>query len=69
MHGFGTVGGRIRCDLFNDATAYPADSFANMVVMAEKHDFPFPYLHDPDQSSRAPTGLNARPIFSDITAI
>jgi len=34
----------------NDAVAYPADSFDNMVTMAAKHDFPFPYLHDADQS-------------------
>lgn len=34
----------------NDAVAYPADSFANMATMADEHDFPFPYLHDEDQS-------------------
>ncbi len=34
----------------NDARAYPADSFDNMKRMAEKHGFPFPYLHDADQS-------------------
>ena len=34
----------------NDAEAYPADSFENMARMAEKHAFPFPYLHDTDQS-------------------
>ncbi len=34
----------------NDAVAYPADSFDNMKVMATRHDFPFPYLHDADQS-------------------
>lgn len=34
----------------NDAAAYPADSFANMKTMAERHAFPFPYLHDEDQS-------------------
>lgn len=33
----------------NDAEAYPADSFENMQLLAEKHDFPFPYLHDQDQ--------------------
>ncbi len=34
----------------NDAVAYPADSFDNMKVMAARHDFSFPYLHDADQS-------------------
>lgn len=34
----------------NDATAYPADSFENMKKMAEVREFPFPYLHDEDQS-------------------
>ncbi|MFZ7089876.1 thioredoxin family protein [Primorskyibacter sp. 2E233] len=34
----------------NDATAYPADSFANMKIMAEERDFPFPYLYDESQS-------------------
>jgi len=34
----------------NDAVSYPADSFENMVRMADQHAFPFPYLHDEDQS-------------------
>lgn len=34
----------------NDARAYPDDSFANMQAFAVAHDFPFPYLHDEDQS-------------------
>ena len=34
----------------NDARAYPADSFENMARLAERHAFPFPYLHDEDQS-------------------
>ena len=34
----------------NDADAYPQDSFANMKRFAEQHGFPFPYLHDEDQS-------------------
>lgn len=34
----------------NDPVAYPADSFDNMKALAEKHGFPFPYLHDADQS-------------------
>ena len=34
----------------NDATTHPDDSFENMARMAEDHAFPFPYLHDEDQS-------------------
>ena len=34
----------------NDATTHPADSFDNMKRMAEEKGFPFPYLHDEDQS-------------------
>ena len=34
----------------NDAVNYPADSFDRMVEMAESRRFPFPYLHDADQS-------------------
>lgn len=34
----------------NDAESYPDDSFLNMVRMAEHYRFPFPYLHDADQS-------------------
>ncbi|MCI5073892.1 thioredoxin family protein [Oricola sp.] len=34
----------------NDAAAYPEDSFAAMKAFAAAHAFPFPYLHDEDQS-------------------
>lgn len=34
----------------NDASAYPADSFANMGPFARRWGFPFAYLHDADQS-------------------
>jgi peroxiredoxin len=33
----------------NDAAAYPEDSFPSMKRFAEKHKFPFPYLHDESQ--------------------
>ena len=33
----------------NDARAYPQDGFAAMAAEAERHDFPFPYLHDESQ--------------------
>ncbi len=34
----------------NDPIAYPSDNFENMARMAETRGFPFPYLHDADQS-------------------
>lgn len=34
----------------NDSTTHPDDSFENMAKMAEQRAFPFPYLHDEDQS-------------------
>lgn len=34
----------------NDAKNYPEDSFDNMQRFAEAHNFPFPYLHDEDQT-------------------
>ncbi len=34
----------------NDANEYPEDSFDNMKLFAEKHGFPFPYLHDESQA-------------------
>ncbi|MEJ0050445.1 MAG: thioredoxin family protein [Methylovirgula sp.] len=33
----------------NDAKSHPEDSFENMRLFAEKHKFPFPYLHDESQ--------------------
>ena len=35
----------------NDAATYPDDSFPRMKVFAEKHDLPFPYLHDETQQA------------------
>jgi hypothetical protein len=34
----------------NDANTHPQDSFPMMKEMAEQEGFPFPYLHDEDQS-------------------
>ncbi len=34
----------------NDGRAYPEDSFENMGAFARASGFPFPYLHDADQS-------------------
>lgn len=35
----------------NDARQYPLDSFEQMQVRAAQRGFPFPYLHDEDQST------------------
>ncbi|WP_223422643.1 thioredoxin family protein [Tateyamaria pelophila] len=47
----------------NDAVAYPADSFENMVKMADTHAFPFPYLHDADQAVARSYGAACTPDF------
>jgi peroxiredoxin len=52
----------------NDAENYPADSFPNMVRMAEKHGFPFPYLHDEDQSVARAYGAACTPDFFGFDA-
>ena len=51
----------------NDAKAYPADFFENMQRFAKTHGFPFPYLHDDDQSVARGYGASARRIFSAMT--
>ena len=52
----------------NDAVAYPADSFENMVRMAEARGFPFPYLHDADQSVARAYGAACTPDFFGLNA-
>lgn len=52
----------------NDATTHPADSFENMVEMAEKKAFPFPYLHDEDQSVARAYGAVCTPDFFGFNA-
>jgi peroxiredoxin len=47
----------------NDAESYPEDSFDNMQHFAEAHDFPFPYLHDEDQSVARAYGAVCTPDF------
>jgi peroxiredoxin len=47
----------------NDATAYPEDSFANMKALAQAKNFPFPYLHDADQSVAKSYGAVCTPDF------
>ena len=47
----------------NDAKAYPEDSFENMQRFAETHGFPFPYLHDDNQSVARAYGAVCTPDF------
>jgi peroxiredoxin len=47
----------------NDADAYPADSFAAMRQFARAHAFPFPYLHDDDQSVARAYGAVCTPDY------
>lgn len=47
----------------NDAEAYPEDSFPKMREMAAARAFPFPYLHDEDQSVARAWGAACTPDF------
>ena len=51
----------------NDATAYPANSFEAMQRFARAHAFPFPYLHDEDQSVARAYGAVCTPDFLAMT--
>jgi peroxiredoxin len=52
----------------NDATTHPDDSFDNMRKMAEARAFPFPYLHDADQSVARAFGAACTPDFFGFDA-
>jgi peroxiredoxin len=52
----------------NDATSYPEDSFENMRRFAQAHAFPFPYLHDEDQSVARAYGAACTPDFFGFDA-
>jgi peroxiredoxin len=52
----------------NDAQAYPADSFEEMQRFAQAHAFPFPYLHDEDQSVAHAYGAVCTPDFFGYNA-
>jgi len=47
----------------NDPIAYPADNFDNMAKMAAEKAFPFPYLHDADQTVAKAYGAVCTPDF------
>jgi peroxiredoxin len=52
----------------NDAEAYPADSPERMKDFAEAHGFPFPYLHDAEQSVARAYGAVCTPDFFGYNA-
>ena len=52
----------------NDPIAYPADSFDKMAEMAEQRAFPFPYLHDADQSVARAYAAACTPDFFGLNA-
>jgi len=52
----------------NDAAAYPEDSFENMVLLAQRLDFPFPYLHDETQAVARAYGAVCTPDFFGYNA-
>ncbi|WP_425098310.1 thioredoxin family protein [Tropicibacter sp. S64] len=52
----------------NDPVSHPADSFENMVRLAETHDFPFPYLHDRTQDVARAYGAACTPDFFGFDA-
>lgn len=62
-HGIGSV-----AICANDAVAYPDDSYENMKLFAAAHDFPFPYLHDEDQSVARAYGAICTPDFFGFDA-
>jgi peroxiredoxin len=52
----------------NDAVAYPEDAPDKMKLFAERHGFPFPYLHDHDQSAARAYGAVCTPDFFGYNA-
>ena len=52
----------------NDPTDYPEDSFDNMRAVAERNDFPFPYLWDESQSVAKAYGAVCTPDFFGYNA-
>jgi peroxiredoxin len=52
----------------NDTTTHPDDSFENMGRFADEHGFPFPYLHDEDQSVARAWGAACTPDFFGLNA-
>ena len=52
----------------NDATSHPEDSFEKMGAFAREHHFPFPYLHDVNQTAARAYGAACTPDFFGFNA-
>lgn len=65
IQGMGVGVAAISC---NDAAAYPADSFDNMVRFAQDHGFTFPYLYDETQATGRAYGATCTPDFFGFDA-
>lgn len=52
----------------NDAKTHPADGFGPMKALAETKAFPFPYLHDEDQSVAKSYNAQCTPDFFGFNA-
>ncbi|MCY4315025.1 MAG: thioredoxin family protein [Roseovarius sp.] len=52
----------------NDAISHPDDSFEKMIEMADRQNFPFPYLHDEDQTVARAYGAACTPDFFGFNA-
>ena len=52
----------------NDPSEYPEDSFENMKAIAEREDFPFPYLIDESQNVAKAYGAVCTPDFFGYNA-
>jgi len=62
-HGIGTIG-----IMSNDPTDYPEDSWDNMVAVARRMDFPFPYVLDETQAVAKAYGAVCTPDFFGFNA-
>ncbi|PKO67980.1 MAG: thioredoxin family protein [Betaproteobacteria bacterium HGW-Betaproteobacteria-14] len=62
-HGIGAI-----AIMSNDATEYPEDSWDNMVAIARRMDFPFPYVLDETQAVAKPYGAVCTPDFFGFNA-
>ena len=52
----------------NDSASHPEDSYEKMGAFAREHHFPFPYLHDVDQSVARAYGAACTPDFFGFNA-
>ena len=62
-HGIGAI-----AIMSNDATEYPEDSWDNMVAIARRMDFPFPYVLDETQAVAKAYGAVCTPDFFGFDA-